>query len=160
MIAPGSNGLIFLPYLLGERAPLWNSEACGVFFGIDSTHTQTHFTRAVMEGILFALYHICKTMEESGLSINEVHVSGGFVHSEIWLQLLADIFGKKIVLVRAEDASAQGAAFLAMKKLKLIVDYNVLMPAAVTAYLPNDSRHVIYSEKIFPVSESEIFQKI
>ncbi len=150
-IGPGSNGLIFLPYLLGERAPLWNSEACGVFFGIDSTHTQTHFTRAVMEGILFALYNIGKTMEESGLSINEIHVSGGFVHSEIWLQLLADIFGKKIILIRAEDASAQGAAFLAMKKLNLIKDYNTLMPSSVTTYLPNNNHHQIYSEKIFPV---------
>ncbi|MEO7991236.1 MAG: gluconokinase [Chryseolinea sp.] len=150
-IAPGSNGLIFLPYLLGERAPLWNSEACGVFFGIDSSHTQMHFTRAVMEGILFALYNVCKTMEESGLLISEIHVSGGFVHSEIWLQLLADIFGKKIVLIRAEDASAQGAAFLAMKKLKLIDNYNVLMPASVTAYHPNNDHHILYSEKIFPV---------
>ena len=150
-IAPGSNGLIFLPYLLGERAPLWNSEACGVFFGIDSLHKQEHFTRAVMEGILFALYNICKSLEESGLKINEIHVSGGFVHSEIWLQLLADIFGKKIVLIRAEDASAQGAAFLAMKKLKLINDYDVLMPSSVKTYLPNHNHHKIYAEKIFPI---------
>lgn len=150
-IAPGSSGLIFLPYILGERAPLWNSEACGVFFGIDSSHTQAHFTRAVMEGILFALYNIGKTMEESGLLINEIHVSGGFVHSEIWLQLLADIFGKKIVLIRAEDASAQGAAFLAMKKLKLVDDYKVLMPASVKTYIPDNNNHAIYSEKIFPV---------
>ncbi len=151
IISPGSNGLIFLPYLLGERAPLWNSEACGVFFGIDSSHTQSHFTRAVMEGILFALYHVCKTMEESGIQINEIHVSGGFVQSEIWLQLLADIFGKKILLIRAEDASAQGAAFLAMKKLKLIDDYKVLMPESVTTYIPNNDHHTIYNEKIFPV---------
>jgi gluconokinase len=150
-IAPGSNGLIFLPYLLGERAPLWNSEACGVFFGIDLSHTQAHFTRAVMEGVLFALYNICKTMEESGLYIKEIHVSGGFVHSEIWLQLLADIFGKKIVLIRGEDASAQGAAFLAMKTLELIEDYSTLMPTSVTTYIPNDNHHLMYSEKIFPV---------
>ncbi len=150
-ITPGSNGLIFLPYLLGERAPLWNSQACGVFFGIDSSHTQSHFTRAVMEGILFALFNICKTLEESGLTINEIHVSGGFVHSEIWLQLLADVFGKKIVLIRAEDASAQGAAFLAMKKLELIEEYKALMPTSVTTYLPNNNNHTIYSEKIFPV---------
>jgi gluconokinase len=153
-ISCGSSGLIFLPYILGERAPLWNSEACGVFFGIDPSHTQSHFTRAVMEGILFALYNVCKTMEESGLTINEIHVSGGFVHSEIWLQLLADVFGKKIVLFRVEDASAQGAAFLAMKKLKLIKDYSVLMPASVKTYLPDSSKHIIYSEKIFPVFRS------
>ena len=90
-------------------------------------------------------------MEESSLSINEIHVSGGFVHSEIWLQLLADIFGKKIVLMRVEDASAQGAAFLAMKKLQLIEDYKVLMPASVTTYYPNMNHHIVYSEKIFPV---------
>ncbi len=151
LISPGSNGLVFLPYLLGERAPLWNSNACGVFFGIDSLHKQEHFTRAVMEGILFALYNICKTLEESGLTLHEIHVSGGFVHSEIWLQLLADIFGKKIVLIRADDASAQGAAFLAMKKLKWIEDYSTLMPASVKTYLPNNDHHTIYAEKIFPV---------
>jgi gluconokinase len=150
-ITSGSNGLIFLPYLLGDRAPLWNSEACGVFFGIDSSHTQAHFTHAVMEGILFALYNVCKTMEESGLRIHEIHASGGFVQSELWLQLLADIFGKKVVLMRSEDASAQGAAFLAMKKLNLIEDYKTLMPQSVTTYLPNSDGHAIYAEKIFPL---------
>ncbi len=150
-ISPGCNGLIFLPYLLGERAPLWNSEACGVFFGIDSSHTQAHFTRAVMEGILFALYNICKTLEESSLTINDIHVSGGFVHSELWLQLLADVFGKKIVLIRAEDASAQGAAYLAMKTLGMIENYKSLMPRSIKIFLPNNQYHVTYSEKVFPI---------
>ncbi len=104
-----------------------------------------------MEGILFALYNICKTLEESSLIINDIHVSGGFVHSELWLQLLADVFGKKIVLIRAEDASAQGAAYLAMKKLGLIQDYASLMPGSVKTFLPNTHYHSTYSEKVFPI---------
>src|SRR5688572_25942927 len=94
-INAGSEGLIFLPYLLGERAPIWNSDSSGVFFGIRNYHTQAHFTRAVIEGISMALYSIARAMEESGLSIQKVHASGGFTHTRAWIQILADIFGKE-----------------------------------------------------------------
>lgn len=143
-ISPGSDGLIFLPYIFGERAPLWNSEACGTFFGIRSTHTQPHFTRAVIEGISMALHGIAELMENNGLAIDEVHVSGGFVHSPEWLQVLADVFGKKICLVHTSDASALGAAYLALKSSGYIGDYTELKSKGGRDILPNSSNHEAY----------------
>jgi gluconokinase len=157
-IKPGAEGLIFIPYLLGERAPVWDSEACGVFFGIRNFHTQAHFTRAVVEGISMALFSIAAAMEGSGLSIQQVHVSGGFVHSEEWLQILADIFNKKICLINAEDASAVGAAYLGCKTLKLIGDYDDLKPKQDAAYLPNPVNHAVY-KKAFAIYEN-LYKKL
>jgi gluconokinase len=141
---PGAEGLIFLPYVLGERAPIWNSDACGVFFGMRGHHRQPHFTRAVIEGITLALYDIAQGMIETGLSIKQIHVSGGFVHAEEWLQILADIFGKKICLINSADASAIGAAFLALKNLGIITDYQQLKPRAIKEFVPEEAHRATY----------------
>lgn len=143
---PGADGLIFLPYVLGERAPIWKSEASGVFFGIRTHHEQAHFTRAVVEGISTSLYDIAHNMIETGLDITRINVSGGFVHSEEWLQLLADIFGKKVCLINTADASAIGAAFLAMKHLGMISSYQQLKPKQIREFFPNDSHMTTYLE--------------
>jgi gluconokinase len=136
-IPPGAEGLIFLPYLLGERAPIWNSDATGVFFGIRSHHTQEHFTRAIVEGISMALYNIAESMERCGLVIDQINVSGGFVHSTEWLEVLANIFGKKICLVSGSDASALGAAYLGLKTLRKITDYSELKQKDTKEILPD-----------------------
>jgi gluconokinase len=157
-VKPGSDGLIFIPYLLGERAPIWDSEACGAFFGIRNFHTQSHFTRAVVEGISMALYSIAAAMESSGLSIEEIHVSGGFVESEEWLQILADIFNKKICLINAEDASAIGAAYLGFKAFNIIQDYHQLKADHNVTYIPNKEKHAVYT-KAFAVYK-RLYQKL
>lgn len=142
----GANGLIFLPYILGERAPIWNSDACGVFFGMRGYHQQAHFIRAVIEGISMALYDIAHGMIETGLHIRQIHVSGGFVQAEEWLQVLANIFGKKICLINTADASAIGAAFLAMKNLGLISAYGQLKPEETKEFLPQQEAHSVYCD--------------
>lgn len=141
---PGAEGLIFLPYILGERAPIWNSNACGVFFGMQGHHHQAHFTRALIEGISIALFDIAHGMIEGGLSIQQIHVSGGFVHSEEWLQILANIFGKKICLINTADASAIGAAFLAMKNLHIIREYEQLKPREIKEIIPQEEHQPTY----------------
>lgn len=143
-IGAGSDGLIFLPYLLGERAPHWNNKASGVFFGIDFRHNQSHFTRAVIEGIGMALYDISRAIDLDEHSIQAIHVSGGFVHSKIWLQILADIFGCKLVLMNTTDASALGAAYLAMMEDGVITDINELNKEFVAEFLPNADMHSLY----------------
>lgn len=145
-IAPGADGLIFLPYLLGERAPIWNSDARGVFFGISNRHQQAHFTRAVIEGITMALYHVADGLEHSGLSINQINVSGGFVRSKAWIQILANIFNKKVCLINPEDASALGAAYMALKSLAVISSYDALMPEHITTFLPEPEVHQRYKK--------------
>jgi gluconokinase len=145
---PGCNGLLFLPYILGERAPIWNSESCGVFFGISAQHKQHHFTRAVIEGITMSLYQIAKALETEEIVIKQINVSGGFVRSAPWVQILADVFGKKLCLVNADDASAMGAAFMGMKTLHLIDTYPV--GEATKIFLPDVQRHQKYVTEIFP----------
>jgi gluconokinase len=145
-IEPGANGLIFLPYLLGERAPIWNSETCSVFFGATNQHKQSHFTRAVIEGITFALYDVASELEKAGLSINCINVSGGFVHSELWLQILSDIFNKKVCLINAEDASALGAGYLALKALNIIDSYDVLSKKEHKEFVPSTENHQRYQK--------------
>jgi gluconokinase len=145
-VEPGSNGLIFLPYLLGERAPIWNSEACSVFFGATLQHKQPHFTRAVIEGITFALYDVASELEKAGLTINCINVSGGFVHSQLWLKILADIFNKKVCLINPEDASALGAAYLGLKALNIVDDYAALSNNNHQTFLPSQEKHELYKK--------------
>ena len=92
---PGSDGLLFYPYLLGERAPLWSSSVRGGFSGLDIQHTLPHFARSVMEGILFNLYSIGKVLLEMQ-KIDTIYANGGFAKSPFWVQMLSDIFGKKV----------------------------------------------------------------
>jgi gluconokinase len=148
-IQPGSDGLTFLPYVLGERAPIWNSEACGVFFGARVQHKQAHFTRAVLEGISLALYHVGRSLERDS-AITQINVSGGFVRSLEWVQLLTDIFGKPVCLVQAEDASATGAAYLAMRALGIITHLHEIEPTGSQMFYPNPEHHRIYAQEVFP----------
>lgn len=141
---PGADGLLFLPYILGDRAPIWNSDACGVFFGMRAHHDQMHFTRAVVEGISTSLYDITYNMIETGLDITQINVSGGFVHSDQWLQLLADLFAKKVCLINTADASAIGAAYLAMKNLNMISDYQQLKPKEIKTFSPDPENMTSY----------------
>ena len=150
-IPAGSEGLIFLPYLFGERAPIWNSNSFGVFFGITGQHGQEHFTKAVIEGILFSLYQIMRGIENDGDAISRIHVSGGFVRSRQWVQMLATIFGKKVVLVNREDASAIGAAFLGFDALGVQGDYEKFLEADAVAFDPQHKLHEFYRECVFPL---------
>lgn len=150
-IKPGSEGLIFLPYMYGERAPLWDTKTCGMFFNIKPIHTKAHFLRAGLEGICFALNDVLKTLEQSSSPITQVHISGGFITSPVWTQILADITGKKLVVVQPEDASAIGAIFLAMKELKL---KQIEQPYSDSVIIPNETNQLVY-KKTF-----ELFKKL
>jgi gluconokinase len=122
-IPAGAEGLIFLPYLYGERAPIWDERSSGVFIGMQSFHTTHHFFRAAMEGICLSLKNILDILESSSGKVRQLHVSGGFVHSEVWMQILADITGKRICKVQSQDASCMGAALLSMKATGIIKKY-------------------------------------
>lgn len=113
-VPAGSDGLIFLPYLTGERTPHPDPLARGSFTGITVRHTLPHFTRAVLEGVSFGLRDSFELMKEAGLkNIDQVRVTGGGARSPLWRQILADIFGVEIVTVNAAEGAAYGAAILA-----------------------------------------------
>jgi gluconokinase len=144
-IAAGSNGLLFLPYLTGERAPLWDSESCGVFFGIKSQHKQEHFLKAALEGVCYAINTVLDAVLQSSGNIQEIKVSGGFTASTVWLQLMADVTGKRLIVVQAEDASAIGAAYLAIKTGKFD-GFNLKDDAGPEQIIePDLKNHEVYS---------------
>lgn len=112
-IVNGSGGMIFLPYLAGERTPLMNPDAKGVFFGMSLEHTGAHMTRAVMEGVTYALRDSLEILEEMGISGNRILASGGACASPVWLQIQADILGKEVQVCRTKEQACLGACILA-----------------------------------------------
>lgn len=113
-IKPGAEGLFFLPYLLGERAPIWDANAKGVLLGLTLKHKKGHVVRAAMEGVSFTLAQLVNKLEKTYSPIKSINVSGGFVQSSFWVQLIANVTGKKINVTEMADASAMGAAYLGM----------------------------------------------
>jgi gluconokinase len=147
-VPPGCEGLIFLPYLQGERAPVWDADARGIFFGVRSVHDHRHFTRACLEGVSYSLYQIGATVAETTGPIARIYASGGFTRSDVWLQMIADVFNKEVDLAGMADASATGAAIMGFLALGLIDDLDAaknLIHVART-YKPSMARHAHYRE--------------
>lgn len=112
--APAASGVIFLPYLEGERAPIWDPRARGVFFGLASAHGRPELARAVLEGVVFAVRHVLETFEEStSRPILALRVCGGGSREPLWNQIKADATGRPITTTATPDTSSVGAAMLA-----------------------------------------------
>jgi xylulokinase len=105
---PGSHGLLFIPYMAGERTPLWNSSARGVFFGLSYKTTQADMLRAIMEGCAFAVYDNLRIAEEKGVTVTEYLGSGGATRSAVWCQIKADVYNRPFVIARREDGGEGG----------------------------------------------------
>jgi gluconokinase len=147
----GADGLIFLPYIMGERAPVWDSVAKGVFFGIHAGHTQAHFMRAVIEGINYALFQVAESVQETIGPIQHIYASGGFINSPLWLQWLTDLFGKEITVINKEDASSIGAAILGFQATGILKqDESHGFFHTQQQYHPDLSAHALY-QQYYPV---------
>ena len=110
----GCEGLLFLPYLMGERAPHLDPNAKGVFFGLTGRHVRSHMIRAIMEGVAFSLRDSLEIIQkEMGIPVTQVRASGGGARSELWRQIQADIFRTEIVTINSTEGPAYGAALLA-----------------------------------------------
>ncbi len=109
----GSDGLLCLPYMAGERSPIWDTQAKGVFYGLDYAKTRAHLIRAAMEGVAYALEHNLEVAREAGASPMVLRAMGGAANSEIWTQIKADVTGKRIVVPASDTATTLGAAILA-----------------------------------------------
>jgi len=112
-VRPGADGLLFLPYLSGERTPHADPNARGVFFGLHLGHNREHLTRAVLEGVAFGLRDSMELMDELGLSADEIRVSGGGAQSALWRQILSDVLSADLVHTTIPHGAAVGAALLA-----------------------------------------------
>ncbi|GAE91887.1 gluconokinase [Gracilibacillus boraciitolerans JCM 21714] len=106
----GSDGLLFVPYVNGERAPVWNQKARGNFYGLSVTHRRPQLVRAVLEGIVFNIYQIGQSLEEIAGKPTTISVNGGLTKSPLWVQILADVFGQEIQLAETHHAAAWGGA--------------------------------------------------
>lgn len=112
-VAPGSEGLFFLPYLSGERTPHPDPQARGAFIGLTLRHGKPHLARAVLEGVAFGLRDSLEILKEMGVSIGNVRASGGGAKSEVWRQIQADVFGHSLSTIAIDEGPALGAAILA-----------------------------------------------
>ena len=110
----GAGGVIFLPYLLGERAPIWDCNARGVFFGLERMHTRKEMTRAVFESTGFIDLDMIAAIEETGLSIHTIRLSGGLARLNLISQIKADITGREVQVLSEFETTATGAAMIAL----------------------------------------------
>jgi gluconokinase len=143
-VPPGSEGLLFIPYILGERAPVWNSKARGLYFGLEIRHSKAHLVRAAMEGVVYAVYSIGRILAEKN-RITELHATGGFARSPLWVQILADVFNVRVLTFGEEESAAMGAVVLGMEALGKTA---VLCRQALAAYEPDAAAHAVYREKV------------
>lgn len=151
-VRAGSDGLLFLPYLLAERAPIWNANARGVYFGLNIKHEKTHFVRATIEGILYELYSIGKTLEEHR-DIKSLSINGSFGTIPFCTQMIADIYNKPVRLKQNFHSVGFGSFLLSATEMGI---YRSLDEAAKTVmlpdqYLPDKQNHKEYMKyfKIF-----------
>jgi xylulokinase len=113
VVAPGSAGVIALPYFLGEKTPINDPKATGAFVGLDLSHTRGHLYRAILEGIAFAFRHHIDVFRELGHPLRRVRVGDGGAQSGVWTQIIADVLGVRLEKVALRSGSALAAAFVA-----------------------------------------------
>lgn len=147
---PGSNGLLFLPYLIGERSPRWNPDAKGGFIGLKMEHEKKDIIRSVQEGVAMNLEIILEAFRKQGQAIDDIVVIGGGANSRIWRQILADVYGCSIQKPNVvEEATSMGAAITAGVGVGVFEDFNVL------------DRFLTIEEVQTPIEENhEVYEKL
>ena len=113
LAGPGSEGLVFLPYLTGERAPHYDPDAKGAWIGLTVRHGRPHLIRSVLEGATYAMRDSIEMVREAGSAVSEIRLSGGGARNALWRQIQADIYGHEVVTVNASEGPAFGVALLA-----------------------------------------------
>lgn len=126
LVKPGSDGLLFHPYLAGERAPLWDANARGSFFGLSLHHKKEHMIRSVLEGVIFNLYTVLLALEELIGEPKKIQATGGFARSELWRQMMADIFDQEVSVPESFESSCLGAALLGLYGLGHVESLDVV----------------------------------
>jgi xylulokinase len=111
---PGARGVLFLPYLAGERTPHMDARARGVFLGLGAHHDRGDLVRAVLEGTIFACLDAFAVLREGGAAPERIVIAGGGARSPLWRQIVADVFGLPVVALASADQAAIGAVILAM----------------------------------------------
>ncbi|MGG1572957.1 gluconokinase [Fictibacillus sp. NRS-1165] len=147
-VSPGADGLLFHPYMAGERAPLWNADARGSFFGLALYHKKEHMIRAVLEGVIFNLYSVMLALQELIGIPKGVQATGGFARSELWRQMMADIFNQDVTIPESFESSCLGAVILGLYALEEIDDFSIVseMVGSTHQHKPNPDNVETYQE--------------
>ncbi len=146
---PGADGLVFLPYLAGERSPIWDDAARGVFAGLTLAHGRGHLARAVLEGAACSLRHVAEPIVAAGIRVRAMTVSGGTARSDLWNQIKADITGFTVAVPEVPETALLGAAMLAAVGSGLTPDLDSAMAAmcrVVREVTPSDAVRARYDE--------------
>lgn len=151
-VPAGSNGALFLPYLLGERAPIWDANARGVYFGLNIRHQRKHLIRATIEGILYGMYNIGQSME-THRTIDSLSLNGSFATIPFCAQMISDIFNKPVGIISERNSVGKGAFLLSAINMGIYKDIDeaarsVTLPVD---YKPNKQNHKTYNQyfKVF-----------
>lgn len=147
-IPPGSEGLLVLPYFMGERSPIWDSNARGTIMGLTLYHTKAHIYRAILESVAYSLRHIMESFEGGRKFGSEFTLVGGAVKSNVWKQIFADVTGLSIVCPRRDIEAPLGDALLAGIGTGVLKDYSIANSWVDFSekVVPDTERHKIYSE--------------
>lgn len=112
-VEPGAEGLLFFPYLNGERTPLNNPKAKGVFFGLTYRHHRQNMARAVIEGVCYSLRDVFDMMKKAGIEVEDWTVTGGAIKNPLWTEVLADVYQQSLHVHEEREGPAYGASILA-----------------------------------------------
>jgi len=138
---------IFLPFLYGERCPGWHDDRSGGYYGLQGNHNTGHLYYAILEGILFNLYHCYQTLILVGDVPREIHISGGIKNSAYWLQMAADIFRKEIYTSKMEHASTMGAVVMGLKVMGEIDSLQDFKSDIGKIIIPDSDKVSLYQER-------------
>jgi len=152
-VKPGSNGLLFHPYLAGERAPLWNPDVRGSFFGLTLSHKKEHMIRAALEGVIYNLYTVFLALTECmDGPVTRIQATGGFARSDVWRQMMSDIFESEVVVPESYESSCLGACILGLYATGKIDSFEAVSDMIGSTYnhIPNESAVIEY-RKLLPI---------
>lgn len=134
-VRPGADGLLFHPYLAGERAPMWNPDVRGSFFGLTMSHKKEHMVRAALEGVIYNLYTVFLALTECmDGPVTRIQATGGFARSEVWRQMMSDIFESEVVVPESYESSCLGACILGLYSLGEINSFEVVSEMIGSTY--------------------------
>lgn len=159
-INAGSDGVIFLPYMAGERSPIWNPHAKGVYYGLDFSKSKAHLVRAAMEGVAYSLKNNLDIAIERGADVKVLRAMGGAANSYLWTQIKSDVTGKEIVVPSSDTATTLGAAILAGIGVGLYKDFEDAVNCTIAIQrqhkpcIRNNLLYKNYYEKYLKIYES------
>jgi gluconokinase len=140
-VRPGSDGLLFHPYLAGERAPLWNPNVRGSFIGLTMSHKKEHMIRAALEGVIYNLYTVYLALTEvMDGPVTRIQATGGFARSDVWRQMMSDIFASEVTVPQSYESSCLGACILGLYATGKIESFEVVseMVGSTYKHTPNE----------------------